>query len=72
MPDMENNKSKQAEVTANDSYIGNIWGWKFSWFGLALLLVLLTLIIYRHYALGVPIFIDPDATGSLPATDTLR
>jgi predicted MFS family arabinose efflux permease len=36
-------------------YIGNIWGWKFSFIGLALLILLLGLMIYRHYSLGVPI-----------------
>lgn len=41
-------------------YIGNIWGWKFSLFGAALILFLLAVIVYRHYALDVPIgFEDP-------------
>lgn len=69
---MENTEKKPAATTGEDNYIGNIWGWKFSWFGLVLLMVLLALILYRHYALGVPIFIDPDMQGSLPASDTLK
>jgi predicted MFS family arabinose efflux permease len=43
-------------------YIGNIWGWKFSFIGLALLILLLGLMIYRHYALGVPIGYPEDET----------
>ncbi|PHN03783.1 hypothetical protein [Flavilitoribacter nigricans] len=35
-------------------YIGNIWGWKFSFIGLALILLLLALMAYRHWKLGVP------------------
>ncbi len=38
----------------NDEYVGNIWGWKFSLFGLALIVFLSGLMIYRHYTLGVP------------------
>lgn len=35
-------------------YIGNIWGWKFSLFGLVLILLFLGLMLYRHAVLGVP------------------
>lgn len=38
----------------DQEYIGNIWGWKFSLFGLVLILFLLGLMVYRHYSLGVP------------------
>ena len=37
-----------------EEYVGNIWGWKFSLFGLALILVMLSIMIYRHYVLDVP------------------
>ena len=37
-----------------ESSSGNIWGWKFSLYGLALILILLGLMIYRHIALDVP------------------
>jgi hypothetical protein len=37
-----------------DSGNGNIWGWKFSFYGLALILILLGLMVYRHISLGVP------------------
>ncbi len=42
-------------------YIGNIWGWKISFMGLALILILLSIMIYRHYALGVPFGQEPPA-----------
>ncbi len=35
-------------------YIGNIWGWKFSMLGLALIVLMSALMIYRHISLGVP------------------
>ncbi len=37
-----------------ESLGGNIWGWKFSFYGLALILILLGLMIYRHITLEVP------------------
>ncbi len=36
-------------------YIGNIWGWKFSMFGLVIILLMLGIMAYRHYALDVPL-----------------
>ena len=58
-------------------YIGNIWGWKFSLFGAGLMLVLLAVIVYRHYTLGVSIgFDDPLEQKATPAdssrTDTIE
>ena len=35
-------------------YIGNIWGWKFSLFGLVVILVMVGLMWYRSATLGVP------------------
>jgi len=49
-------------------YIGNIWGWKFSLFGAALILLLGAAIAYRHYTLDVPLGIEdplkPEATSA--------
>lgn len=42
-----------------ESLSGNIWGWKFSIYGLVLILILMGLMIYRHISLGVP-FGSPD------------
>ena len=35
-------------------YLGNIWGWKFSLIGLAVILFFLVLITFRWYQLGKP------------------
>ena len=42
-------------------YVGNIWGWKFSLFGLALIVVMSAWMLIRHISLGVPFGGDPDA-----------
>ncbi len=31
----------------NDDYIGNMWGWKFSWISLGLILFTMCIVIYR-------------------------
>ncbi len=31
-----------------DEYLGNMWGWKFSFFGLALLVILMSLMAMRY------------------------
>lgn len=36
-------------------YIGNIWGWKFSLWGLVFILLLVGVLIYRQEVLGIPI-----------------
>jgi len=41
-------------------YIGNIFGWKISFIGLGVMLLLGTVIGYRHYTTGEPLgFEDP-------------
>ncbi len=40
-----------------DAYVGNIWGWKFSFFSLALILLLLVWMAIRYANL------EPDAQG---------
>ena len=32
----------------SDEYMGNIWGWKFSYISLAIILVMVLLMWYRH------------------------
>ncbi len=36
-------------------YLGNIWGWKFSYIGLAIILFFLSIAIYRAKTLGIPL-----------------
>lgn len=42
-------------MNQSDEYPGNIWGWKFSFVGLGLIVVLGGLMIYQHITLGVPL-----------------
>ena len=37
-----------------ENYAGNIWGWKFSLWGGALIGILLAILAYRHISMGVP------------------
>lgn len=56
-------KNDKFEDPMDGEYIGNIWGWKFSLMGLALILGLLALMSYRHYTMGVaPLERSPDPT----------
>jgi predicted MFS family arabinose efflux permease len=36
-----------------DEYLGNMWGWKFSFIGLALLLFMLLLMGIRYYQVNI-------------------
>lgn len=42
------------EEPEKEAYVGNIWGWRFSLFGLILIGSLTGLLVYRHYTMGVP------------------
>ena len=71
------NEKEDKKDPFDGEYIGNIWGWKFSLFGAALMLFLLAVIAYRHYALKVPLGIeDPLKQEAAPAdssrTDTIE
>ena len=44
---MENKSNRDKEF--DSEYIGNVWGWKFSVFGLVLILTLALSMWYRHY-----------------------
>ncbi len=49
-------KSKIEEGEDPDKhYLGNIWGWKFSYIGLGIILFFLTIAIYRAQTLGISI-----------------
>ncbi len=55
----------------DESYPGNIWGWKVSLIGAAVLILLLGLMIYRHITLDVP-FGSPDGASDEPRDTTLN
>lgn len=48
-------------------YIGNIWGWRFSITGAIVLLLLIGLMVYRHYQLDVPFGEPAPAEETVPA-----
>ena len=41
---------------------GNLFSWRFSLFGLVLILVLVAIMAYRHYTMDVPFGFNEDAT----------
>lgn len=45
---------KRDKDPAEEEYLGNIWGWRFSLIGLVLILLMLALMIYRHYTMDIP------------------
>ncbi len=51
-------------------YIGNIWGWKISFWGLALILVLVAFMWYRHQQVGEWGMIKKEQT--VTTSDSLR
>lgn len=46
--DLEKLAKKLTEDESNDEYIGNMWGWKFSFFGLFLIVFMSGLMWYGH------------------------
>lgn len=55
MTDKKSKKQEQLEEIFgkwDGEYVGNMFGWKTSLIGLAILLSLLALMLYRHYQIG--------------------
>ena len=44
---------EQVTEDPDEHYLGNIWGWKFSYIGLGIILFFLAIAIYRAKVLGV-------------------
>ncbi len=53
-------KDQIEEEDPDKHYLGNIWGWKFSYIGLALILFFLIFAIVRSKMLGVPLTPNED------------
>jgi predicted MFS family arabinose efflux permease len=52
-------------------YIGNIWGWRVSIIGAAVIVLLSAFAAYRHYSLDVPFGLEaPDQLKEKSAADT--
>ncbi len=64
MKSNSNNKNLEEEEDPDKHYLGNIWGWKFSYIGLGIILFFLAIAIYRAKSLGIPL--DKIGTESEP------
>ncbi|MEQ8702954.1 MAG: hypothetical protein RIC19_03495 [Phaeodactylibacter sp.] len=52
-------------------YIGNIWGWRISLIGAAVIVLLSAFAAYRHHSLGVPFGLeDPEQAKEQPVIDS--
>ena len=79
MREQPEKRSEERRDPFDGDYIGNIWGWRFSLIGLALIVLMGGIMVYRHYALGIP-FGEQHPPGesteapvdTLDRTDTLR
>ena len=69
---MDHQQNKDPEVFSGPTFGNNIWGWKFSRFGLFLVLFFLGLVLYRRYTLGVPIWSASGTQTEMTTSDTLR
>ena len=52
-------------------YVGNIWGWRISMIGAAVIVLLSAFAAYRHYTLGVPFGLEDPAQMETPADTTI-
>lgn len=54
---MDKNQKKKDRIKLWDDwdgeYVGNIWGWKFSFFGLGLIICMLLFMFFRYQSLEV-------------------
>ena len=55
-------KNRTEEDDPDKDYLGNIWGWKFSYLGLGIILFFLVFAFIRSKMLGVPLTPQKDAT----------
>ena len=54
-------------------YIGNIWGWRISLIGAAVIVLLSAFAAYRHYTLDVPFGLEaPDEIKDESAADSIH
>ena len=77
MSNQEENKEKRDPFDGD--YIGNIWGWKFSFIGLGMIVFFGAIILYREMTVGEEFrqrqqqeqLMQPDSTNNIEA-DTLK
>ncbi len=52
--------SEQKGGEKNDIYIGNIWGWKWSFISLAIILIVMSMAVCRYIIVQPDQLFDPD------------
>lgn len=45
---MEKDQSKETQENSESEYIGNIWGWKFSFISLGIIVAMLLIMLFRY------------------------
>ena len=70
MSDSEKDKQEKKDPFDGE-YIGNIWGWRISLIGAAVIVLLSAFAAYRHYTLGVPFGLEDPAKTETPADTTI-
>ncbi len=68
MPNFRYLKSLQEQ--GEDEYLGNIWGWKNSFYGLGIILFFLSLYFYRVYTVE-PIVPSTESRIETPASELI-
>lgn len=56
----KNDPDQSPKDPFDGEYVGNIWGKKMTIYGGAFILVMLGIVLYRHYALDVPFGMDEE------------
>jgi predicted MFS family arabinose efflux permease len=64
-------KEKKKKDPWDGEYIGNLWGWRFSLIGLALIVAMVGIMVYRHYTLGVPFGAEQPERPEVSAPDSV-
>lgn len=62
----------QEQESHDEAYVGTIFSSKFTIFGAIIILFFLAIILYRHWALGVPFGMETQAAPMDAVLDTLK
>lgn len=62
---------KSLQEQGEDEYLGNIWGWKNSFYGLGIILFFISLYLYRAYTVD-PITTTTEIKIETPASELIE
>jgi predicted MFS family arabinose efflux permease len=66
-------EQKDKKDPFDGEYVGNIWGWRISLIGAAIIVLLSAFAAYRHYSMGVPFGMeDPNKEQEQRVEDTIK